>query len=510
MGEHVLRSAYRTLLSFREEVATQWGDALFWSSFSTISLKRLHQELGELYALFCDVLCGEPFNPAPLSAIGIVLVRHHFNQPDALSCTLEILATQVTRCGPDALVVLSKRLPTALARIAFQFDKESKRRMLREQEEVSQAVFESFRQLELALRESEERYRQVIRWLPDSLVIHLDGQIVFANQKAAQMLGFNRPEELLGRSIWSFVYPEDVAKVRASLENIHLQGFTVPMEVRLVRTDGQIIYIEGSSTLIPYMNQEAILSVGRDITSRKRAEQKLQEARRRLANAREVERLRLAQDLHDGSIQHLLGLSFQMARLQRHIRRQSGLEQAAILAELDRLRQGILETVQQLRQVVAELRPAGLEELGLVAAIENFVATLRQTPDCPTIRLHLDKRATDIPQSIALCLFRVFQEAVRNAIKHAGARHIDVTLQVADGTATLLVHDDGHGFTLPTSLSTLALSNHFGLLGIAERVSALGGKYAFNTQPGKGTCIQVTIPLGEERDYVVSHPRSAG
>ncbi len=509
MSERVLQTAYRTLLSLREEVASQWRDALFWSSFSTVSPERLYFELTELYTLFCDVLCGERFNPAPLIAIGRVLVKHHFNQPDALASTLEILATQVTRCSPEAQIVLNKRLPAALARIAFAFDKESKHQILREQEEVSQAVFESFRQLELALKESEERYRQVVRWLPDGLVVHIDGQIVFANQRAAEILGFDRAEELLGRSIWSFVHPDDLATVRAALEHVHIQGFMLHMEIRVIRADGKIIYVEGSSTIIPYMNQTAVLSLTRDITDRKRAEQQLEEARRRLTNVREAERLRLAQDLHDGAIQNLLGLSFQIARLQRHIRRERNLDQTTCLSELNQLRQGILETVRQLRQVVAELRPVGLEELGLVAAIENFVTMLQQEPSCPTIELHLDERAVEIPQGVALCLFRVFQEAMRNAVKHAGARHINVTLQVTDSEVTLSIHDDGHGFNLPTSLSALALSNHFGLLGIVERVSALGGEHVFETQPGKGTCIRVTIPLEKERGYAVSHSCSA-
>lgn len=510
MADQALQAAYRTLLSYRTEIATQWTRELRFTSFSTVSTEQLRQELGELYALFCDVLCGERFNPTPLSAIGIVLVRHYFRQPESLASTLKWLTFPINRCPPETLPLLAERLPLALAHLVLVFNKIAYRHILREQEEVSWAVFESFRQLEMALRESEERYRQVVRWLPDSVTIHIDGRIVFANAKSAELLGFEDAEALIGKSVWDFIHPEDRAKVAAELGQIHVQGVTIPVEVRVVRPDGRIIWMEGRSTLIPYLNQNAILSVGRDVTDRKLAEEQLQEARRRLAHAREAERLRLAQDLHDGAIQHLLGISFRMARLQRYLQQQEESEERTYLeTELRRLRRGVLETVRQLRQVVAELRPAGLEELGLAAAIENFVIGLQEETESPAIRFQVKGTDAHVPQNVALGLFRIVQEAVKNAVKHANARHIDVILDITGCVVTLSVCDDGAGFTMPSSLSAFALDNHFGLLGIVERVSDLGGTYTFDTAPGKGTRITVTVPLKEE-DRDISYSRSAG
>jgi two-component system sensor histidine kinase DegS len=156
--------------------------------------------------------------------------------------------------------------------------------------------------------------------------------------------------------------------------------------------------------------------------------------------------------------------------------------------------------VTQLRRLIGELRPAGLEELGLTAALEGYVAHLQREggPDVPKIRLNLDASGPALAEPVAICLFRVAQEGLRNTLKHARAGQVTLHLRLLDGEAVLSVHDDGRGFHVPSRLSTLTEADHFGLVGMAERVNWAGGQFDVRSQPGVGTEVTARIPLNEK------------
>jgi signal transduction histidine kinase len=223
--------------------------------------------------------------------------------------------------------------------------------------------------------------------------------------------------------------------------------------------------------------------------------EELARAHRQLLVAREREQRRLAHELHDGAVQQLLGISYQLVQAQHVAADGNG-------PALETSRQGILGVVRGLRSLIGELRPAGLEELGLGAALEGYVARLVREggAEAPAIYLHLDgSRGAGLPEPVAICLFRAAQEALRNALKHAGARRIVVSLQVHTGEATLVIHDDGCGFQVPERLSELARSDRFGLVGIAERVAWAGGRLDIQSQPGQGTELKIWIPYDVKR-----------
>jgi len=157
----------------------------------------------------------------------------------------------------------------------------------------------------------------------------------------------------------------------------------------------------------------------------------------------------------------------------------------------------LLNVVTQLRGLIGELRPAGLEEFGLATALEGYVARLQREggPDMPDIHLELPEHDMQLPKSVALCLFRVAQEALRNALKHANARHISLYLCSSMSEVMLRVSDDGCGFQVPVSLGQLAHADHFGLVGMAERVEWIGGELTIRSQPSAGTDVTVRVPL---------------
>jgi signal transduction histidine kinase len=148
-----------------------------------------------------------------------------------------------------------------------------------------------------------------------------------------------------------------------------------------------------------------------------------------------------------------------------------------------------------MRRLISELRPAGLEELGLSATLTSYVEHLQREggPDLPAIDVQLAELALPAPH--ALCLFRVAQEALRNALQHAQAQHIQIVLWPESTGVRFQVHDDGRGFQLPSHLSDLMHANHFGLVGMSERVAWLGGQFDIQTQPGSGTTVTVQLPF---------------
>ncbi|MDQ4076425.1 MAG: sensor histidine kinase [Chloroflexota bacterium] len=227
------------------------------------------------------------------------------------------------------------------------------------------------------------------------------------------------------------------------------------------------------------------------------------EARRRLAEVRETERLRLAQDLHDGALQQLVGLHYQLAESRRRANDALGADTQqiddlrAMLEDIDR---ELFATIKLLRGIISDLRPPGLKEFGLEAALAGYISELEREggPALPAIDLDVDQEANHLPERLALCLFRVVQEALRNIVKHADATQVHVTLDIHPTELLLDITDDGRGFEPPERLTQLAQAEQLGLLGIAERVESVGGRLDIRSAPGKGTVVTVQIPLDKQ------------
>lgn len=217
----------------------------------------------------------------------------------------------------------------------------------------------------------------------------------------------------------------------------------------------------------------------------------LRRLHRQIMQAREEERKRVARNLHDNTIQSLVGLNYRLA----HARRQVSAEATAQLALLQEEVRVILGEV---RRVCLELRPLALDALGLVPALQSHIAEVRsQTP--LQIRLQADTlNGREIPDVAALTLYRFLQEALCNVQKHATARVVVVELEVnAEEQLVLTVTDDGRGFRPPPQLSALTQDHHFGLVGLQEQVEALGGTMHVRAAPGEGCTLRAIVPLAE-------------
>lgn len=235
---------------------------------------------------------------------------------------------------------------------------------------------------------------------------------------------------------------------------------------------------------------------------RQRIEIELQGLRARLADLRERERRFLARELHDSALQRLIGISYDLAGSRRLVPARVDDEEArqAIDAAFEQHRKDVLEVASLVRQLIGGLRPAGLDDLGLVATLGDYVAQLRHSQNDCEIDLVVDPslRARDLPPLLALALFRTVQEALRNTLKHAHADRVEVHLEAVGDGLTLHVRDNGRGFEVPDRLSTLARHDHFGLIGIEEHVASVGGTLAIRSEAGRGTEVSAQVPLAED------------
>lgn len=170
-----------------------------------------------------------------------------------------------------------------------------------------------------------------------------------------------------------------------------------------------------------------------------------------------------------------------------------------IVQELSDLQAELRMVLGDLRQVCVDLRPPALDVVGLIPTIQSRIAELQaQVPF--DIELHVDKlNRPEIPEDVALYVYRFFQEAILNVQKHADANLVIVCFCLSpDGRLTLSIKDDGRGFEPPTNLGVLAQRRHFGLVGLQEQVEAVGGELIIQSAPGRGCCITAQIPIDEK------------
>ncbi len=208
----------------------------------------------------------------------------------------------------------------------------------------------------------------------------------------------------------------------------------------------------------------------------------------------ERERQRIARDLHDGAGQALTALGLGFAAVTETVKTDP--EVAA--AQLGELKQMSTQALADLRDLIRDLRPALLDDLGLVPALQNQVQTFgKHTGVRAEMSIH--GRARRLPADIETIVFRIAQEALTNVAKHAQAGHATVTLAFAPDAVRLQVQDDGRGFQ-PEDVFAANNQPHraWGLLGIQERVALVGGRCEIQAEPGQGTAVAICIPLAPE------------
>jgi signal transduction histidine kinase len=236
------------------------------------------------------------------------------------------------------------------------------------------------------------------------------------------------------------------------------------------------------------LNRELIQRLGKQVEALDQLNLALQEAGRRLMKEREAERKALARELHDQIIQDLLSYNYQLEETESH------LSEAEQRQEIVQIRNNIRQVVGSLRQVCSDLRPPTIDNHGLSAAIRSHVSQWSKGSGI-RVKLDLDPELGRLPEPIELTVFRIVQEGLRNVQKHSGASQVTVGLaRTPKASLRVCLADDGQGLEKKVDLAALAEQNHFGLVGISERVSLLDGTVAFNSPPEGGLELTIEIP----------------
>jgi two-component system CheB/CheR fusion protein len=383
------------------------------------------------------------------------------------------------------------------------------------------------RKAEEALRQSEEQLRSVVDGVTEYAIISMDlaGIIQTWNLGAEKMFGY-APIEAIGESASIIFTPEDrEAGIPGEEMNRARHDGRAPDERWHLRKDGTRFYVSGVLNLIGNP-PTGFVKMARDLTKAKEIEQQLRDAHelleeqvaertrelavsneslrseiaeriqtekgrvrllRRLIVAQEDERRRIARDIHDQLGQQMTALRLKL---------ESATEQSAKSKVVRQTLQAAQEIAEKLDASVDflswELRPAGLDDLGLRLALANYVKEWSSFYGVPA-EFHTSGLDDQHPApEVSMNVYRITQEALNNVMKHAQAKHVDVLLERRNGTLVLIVEDDGVGFDLEQITSE---HNQMGIIGMRERAALVGGSVEIESKANEGTTVFVRAPL---------------
>lgn len=212
-----------------------------------------------------------------------------------------------------------------------------------------------------------------------------------------------------------------------------------------------------------------------------------------VVEAQEHERRRIAQDIHDWTAQRITSSYYHVQLLEKMLAK----DPASVAKELPQLASTLDSANTELREIMRNLHPHLLNELGLAAAAKELVTDFARSAGLE-YQVDVETGAPEPPKHVGTALFRILQEALSNVEKHAAARRIEVTLRLLPDRASLRVRDDGTGFALGDGPAERHRAGGFGVAGMRERAELLGGTFSLTTTPGQGTTVEVSIPWNME------------
>ena len=347
---------------------------------------------------------------------------------------------------------------------------------------------------EEALRVSEERFRlaaQAAKMYAYEWDVQSD--TVVRSQEYVDVLGFSHQQkERTRQQILASIHPDDRALFIGSVDRLTPQNSTSQASYRRLRPDGSVIWLEKSAKGFFDEQGKLLRMIGMvaNITERKLAEAALASVSRRLIEAQEQERSRIARELHDDIGQRLAILAINLTQMQ--LRPPNSSDLPSRMGELQKLTSEIAADIQSLSH---ELHSSRLEFLGIVAAVRGFCREFGEQH-----KVEIDCKIHDLPvplsPDISLCFFRVLQEALHNSAKHSGVQHFEVELWGTPDEVHLTVSDSGAGFDTDAAKASQGL----GLISMQERLKLLNGTLSIESQLQRGTTIHARVPFSSGKD----------
>jgi PAS domain S-box-containing protein len=342
------------------------------------------------------------------------------------------------------------------------------------------------RKSEKALRESEERFRLVADTVP--VMIWMSGPDKLCNYVNKSWLDFTgRPLEA-GAGGWAEeVHPDDSNRCLQTYTEAFDRRESFELQYRLRRHDGEYRWVLDKG--VPRFNSDGTFAgyIGSciDITDRKLAEESLATIGRRLIEAHEEERTWIGRELHDDINQRLALLAVELGRWGQRIP-----PAHEFIAQILNAQRRITEIAKDVQGLSHRLHSSKLEYLGLATAAKSFC---REMSEQSKVEVQFTQTGIprNLPKEISLCLFRVLQEALQNAVKHSGVRSFTVDLHGTEEAIELTVGDTGRGFEEQEAFTRPGL----GLISMRERLQMVRGEFEVKSKPGAGTKIYARVPI---------------
>jgi PAS domain S-box-containing protein len=313
---------------------------------------------------------------------------------------------------------------------------------------------------------------------------------IWFSEKAADVWGFPSGQQVKREDIFQRIHPADREGYITNLREVEEWKNEYQIDYRVLSKDGNTRWIHSRGKVEPVNGSRIIRGAIVDITKLKKAEEAVHELSRRLLNAQEKERARLARELHDDLSQSIALLSIQMAMLRN---KPKTLEY--VNDRLDQLISDVYRLAGDVHRISHELHPAKLSQLGLEAALQGSCRELAAAHPLE-IDFEAENLPRNLPEDISLCLYRVTQESLQNVIKHSAATSAHVNIKSEHGKIYLSVSDNGNGFDPEAAKAKESL----GLISIDERVRAVRGQAKVISAVGTGTIIEVYVPVGNDSE----------
>lgn len=362
---------------------------------------------------------------------------------------------------------------------------------------------------EQELRKSEELFRSLAEHAPEGLAVITNARLAYVNLAMMRICGVERPEQVIGQLATGLLPLADrdrIAVLMAETIQRSPGAYRSPTEMQLLRQDGGMVHVQVQVVPFAFAGQTAFLALVHDLTERDHAVeladslhrereqrehtvqalQMVEDLSRRLANAQETESHRVARVLHDDIGQLLTGLRLNLARVDSSLPEDSDIRTA-----LRQAQELVEDVVERVRGLSLEMRPTILDDLGLYPTLRWLAERYERMMH---IRVHLRAHRCDrrFPPELESGVYRIVQEALTNAARHAGVTELTLRLWATDAVLGVQVEDHGRGFQPDAVLATRQTS---GLRSLLERARLLGGHCTVDSTPGEGTRITAELPL---------------
>ncbi len=450
--------------------------------------KLFGYERGELIGQTVEVLVPERFRAMHVTQRAGVATQHYERPMDA--------GLQIFTCRKDGT-----EFPVDISLASF--ETEDGEKTIATIRDITRRVI-----AEEAQRKNEQLFRGLLNSAPDAMVIvDTSGIIQVVNTQTERLFGYSRAE-LRDQSV-DLLLPERFRSAHIRHRAGYLsKPLARPMGADLDlygrRKDGTEFPVDISLSPMEADSGTLVIAAVRDMTERHEARRKLDESLEigqrqrlfaRLIAAQEEERLRIASDIHDDTIQAMTATSLRMQQLRRHL---TDLGQIELLSKLE---DAVRESITRLRRLMFDLRPASLDRSGLAAALRELLERLyEETRLTFTLENHL---SIEPSAGIRTAVYRIAQEALVNVQKHSAASTVSIELRTVGAGCRVRIQDDGKGFDVGVADSR---PGHLGLISMRERAQIAGGWWLVRCPDGGGTLVEFWLPFEGETSPLDGEP----